>query len=200
MIQLRRKSAMKVKAGKVQRKNRAWRTPNYFFDEMPSIVIDRKNPGKGHKHLARKEDVRRFVRLLPNWDELQVGLNAIVLDSGFEDCMGWHKPGVVAICAWPKEIEWEYCFESFYQEHREIFAKLNIPVNFEGAQISVHFTETTARAFQLIHVLTHEFGHHHDRMTTKSQKSTSRGESYAENYARRFEDIIIERYLQEFDI
>ena len=62
------------------------------------------------------------------------------------------------------------------------------------------FTESQARAYQLLHILLHELGHHHDRITTKSQVRASRGEPYAEAYALQHEALIWERYLDTFGI
>jgi hypothetical protein len=56
------------------------------------------------------------------------------------------------------------------------------------------------RAFQLIHIFIHELGHHHDRMTTRSKRDACRGEGYAETYARRFEDLLLARYRNEFPL
>lgn len=61
-------------------------------------------------------------------------------------------------------------------------------------------TDSQARAYQLLHIFLHELGHHHDRMTTKRQLSTSRGEPYAEAYARRHEGLIWDRYLKVFGL
>jgi hypothetical protein len=197
MFRGNRRSAMKVRDGRVQWKNRRATTPHYLTHEMPSLVIDRKSPGRGYKHLVSKEDVRRFVELLPNWQELQQGLNAIVLDRGGDDCLGWHRPGVVAICAWDREIEFHRCYPDFIKNNRELCDKLSISYDCDEGS-SIFFTEPSARAFLLIHVLVHELGHHHDRMTTRSQRQTARGEQYAEAYARRFEDQIIARYRKAF--
>jgi hypothetical protein len=60
------------------------------------------------------------------------------------------------------------------------------------------FSEEAARAHQLLATLLHELGHHHDRMTTKSKSQASRGESYAEEYAKRYTDQIWTRYLETF--
>jgi hypothetical protein len=165
---------------------------------MSSLVIDRQRPGENFRHLVFQDDLRRFIALLPNWKELRQGLDAIVLDRG-GSCMGWHRPGVVAICAWERSIVWEDTALSFLEEHREVFDKLGVPYRVED-RVTVEFTETTARAFQLIHVLVHELGHHHDRMTTRSRKSPARGEPYAEAYARQWEDEILKRYCREFDL
>lgn len=66
--------------------------------------------------------------------------------------------------------------------------------------VRLRWTEAQARAYQLLHIFFHEFGHHHDRMTTKRQVRGSRGESYAEAYARQYEDLIWDRYLRVFDL
>ena len=49
-----------------------------------------------------------------------------------------------------------------------------------------------------VSILVHELGHHHDRMTTRSQRESCRGEAYAENYACQFQSAIVERYRREF--
>ena len=60
------------------------------------------------------------------------------------------------------------------------------------------FTEAQARAYQLLHILLHELGHHHDRMTTKPKVRASRGEPYAEAYALQYEARIWDRYQEAF--
>lgn len=198
MFRGNRRSTMKVRDGIVQRKNRSSRTPHYLRDEMPTLVIDRRRPGRGYHHVASQCDVRRFVEILPEWQILRNGLNAIVLDSGYRECMGWHRPGVVAICAWDADFVWSDCIPAFHAEHAEIFETLGVPVFRDDERIEVHFSEDTARAFLLVHVLVHELGHHHDRITTRAKRDTARGEGYAERYARRHEDEFIERYRRLF--
>src|SRR5262249_14630411 len=60
------------------------------------------------------------------------------------------------------------------------------------------FNPATVQAFLLIHVLVHELGHHDDCMTSPQQRSTTRGESYAEEYALRHESAIWSRYCRVF--
>jgi hypothetical protein len=55
------------------------------------------------------------------------------------------------------------------------------------------------RAYQLLDVLVHELGHHHDRMTTHSQCHPARGERYADAYATRYAERIWHAYCTEFD-
>ena len=195
-----RKTSPKVRDGKVQRKSR-WEMPaNYYNTPQNELVFDRERPGHGFKHLMRLDDVRRFIGLLPMWGELSEGLNAVVLARGEEDVHGWCYPGVVALCAWDREIALKSTNDAFYQEHKSLFEKLGIPCVQAGKRWHIEFDALTAKAFLLVHVLVHELGHHHDRITTRSQWESSRGEGYAEDYAVRYEDAVLEAYVREFDL
>jgi hypothetical protein len=194
-----RRTAPGVRNGRVQKKNRWEKTPNYMTSAMPSLVVDRRRPGIGYRHVVRIPDVWRFVELIPDWDKLRIGLDAIVLDSGGDGRMGWCGQGVVAVCAWEEDLEWTECRDEFFEAHAAIFEKLAIPVEVtESGGRVLRFTEESARAFLLIHVLVHELGHHHDRMTTKTKRWCGRGESFAESFAREHEDEIIARYQKAF--
>ena len=50
-----------------------------------------------------------------------------------------------------------------------------------------------------MHILLHELGHHHDRMTTTSQIRSARGERFAETYALRYADSLWDAYFREFN-
>jgi hypothetical protein len=114
--------------------------------------------------------------------------------------MGWHRPGLVAICAWERSIFLGETDHEFYRAHQAILEKLGVPCVRQTDEWELQFTEETARAFQLIHILIHELGHHHDRMTTRSKHDACRGEGYAEAYARQFEDVLLARYRNEFPL
>ena len=200
MFSYPRKTAPGVRNGKVRRKNRWAPTPNCYNTVQPVPVIDRQRAGWGYRHLVRKDDMRRFVALIPNWHELAAGLNVLILSRGRYDLFGWHRPGRVAICAWEREIIWSGVGDWFYREHQRLLQNLDVPCIRHGEDWELRFTENTARAFQLVHVLIHELGHHHDRMTTRSKIAASRGEGYAEAYARRFEETILTRYRNEFPL
>ena len=65
---------------------------------------------------------------------------------------------------------------------------------------TLEFTEKTARAHLLLNTFLHELGHHHDALNTKTPRNANRGESYAEEYARNYADVIWNRYAQVFDL
>jgi hypothetical protein len=52
----------------------------------------------------------------------------------------------------------------------------------------------------VMHVLPHQLGHHHDRMTTPTQRYAARGEPYAEEYANRVLDDVWPAYISGFAI
>jgi hypothetical protein len=84
-----------------------------------------------------------------------------------------------------------------------LFERLGVetaPVRDGWDDEQLKWTESQARAYQLLHVLLHEFGHHHDRMTNRSKTRAARGEPYAERYALRYEAGIWDAYLQEFGL
>jgi hypothetical protein len=195
-----RRSTPKVRAGRVQRKNRSAETPSYYNTPQDLPVVDRRKPGIGYRHVLKKQDIITFISILPDWNELSKGLNAIVLAPGEFNCQGWCDRGVVAVCAWERDL-WGEVQSYWYQEHQDILERMEVPCQEtdEGYYL-LKWTEASVRAFQLLHVLLHELGHHHDRMTTRSRRAASRGERYAEQYARNYETLIWDRYVQVFSL
>ena len=193
-----RRSTPKVKDGKVQRKNRSQQT-------RTAPLIRREQPGAGYRHFVRKSDVAKFITLLPQWDDLSVGLTEIILARAEPDTAGWHRPGSVAVCAWERQMPRNLGRE-FVQEHSQLYDRLGISYVWvaddeydDAGYFTVEFTVATVRAYQLLHILLHELGHHHDRMTTKPQECASRGESFAEQYALKYEAVVFDRYCEVFD-
>jgi hypothetical protein len=199
MRHINRKSAPKVKAGRVQKKNNWAEAADYYNTDQSLPVVDRKRPGDGYRHILKQKDIHDFIAILPDWAELSTGLNGIVLAPGEDGTDGYHTPGVVHICAWEKDL-WLSHSRDYYEEHRAIFARLEVVCEPDDWGILCKWTEPQARAYQLLHIFLHELGHHHDRMTTKSKVRASRGEPYAEAYARNYEAQIWTRYLDEFDL
>jgi hypothetical protein len=140
-----------------------------------------------------------FIELMPNWNELAEGLDAIVLAQGESGLEGWYTEGVVGICAWERDL-WRRHPLHYFEENEGVFRRLGVDCERRGERVLCKFTENQARAFQLLNILMHELGHHHDRINTRSKFECSRGEPYAEEYALRYERIIWERYIQVFDM
>ena len=89
----------------------------------------------------------------------------------------------------------------YIDAHRRVFRQLGVPCEeTDDGYYICKFTDRTVRAFQLLHVLLHELGHHHDRMSTRSKRQASRGEGFAERYALAYGDRIWERYLEAFGV
>lgn len=194
-----RKSAPQVIKGRVQKKNNWELSTDYYDAPLPgTVVIDRRRPGEGYKHVLNKSDIYRFLDLLPDWKNLALGLNAIVLAPGEQYTDGYHFPGVVHVCAWEAGL-WRETTSGYYKEHRDIFERLGVvSEELENGDYLCRFDEAAVRGFQLLHILLHELGHHQDRMTTRRQKRSGRGEKYAEEYARLYEASIWQQYQKAF--
>ena len=194
-----RKSAPQVVKGRVQKKNNWKLGVDYYDAPLPgAVTIDRKRPGQGYKHVLNKSDIYQFLELLPDWKRLAIGLDAVVLAPGEYDTDGYHVPGVVHVCAWEAGM-WRETTQAHYESHRDILERLGVVCEetSEG-YVLCKFEEASVRGYQLLHILLHELGHHHDRMTTRTQRQSARGEKYAEEYAHLYEAVIWERYLKAF--
>ena len=197
MLRLNNKRSRKIIGGKAYSSDRIEPTATYWNTNQPYPVIDKERPGPGFRHLLRRQDILVFIDLIPNWDELSKDLNAIVLARGEGGLEGWYSEGVVSICAWERDL-WRRHPLHYYEENRGVFDRLGVDCERRGERVLCKFTESQARAFQLLNVLMHELGHHHDRITTRSKLECSRGEPYAEEYALRTEPLIWGRYLEVF--
>jgi hypothetical protein len=161
-------------------------------------MIERWRPGCGYRHLLRRGHIEQFIGSLPDWPALSRGLNSIVLSRGDPHCDGWHRSGVVALCAWDRELAREVD-RTWFDDHRVVFDMIGLAWQpTDDGDILCQWTESTIRAYQLTHVLLHELGHHHDRMTTRRQRNSCRSEAYAERYAIRYASLIWNRYLSAF--
>jgi hypothetical protein len=225
-MQLNRRTAMKVRNGRVLKKNN-WRLDpgDYRALRQDEIRLDRRKPPYGSRHLITIAQLRRFIALLPDWDEVALGLDAIVLDSA-TDCAGWCGPGVVAVCAWQHDL-WDWWSTKMFDEHRHILDLLEVervPIQRSVehreyiddlsdsltklgrraparlGDLELRWTEPQARAYQLLHILPHELGHHHDRITSRAGRNIGRGEPYAEAYANRVLDEIWPSYGRAFQL
>ncbi|HZS48014.1 MAG TPA: hypothetical protein VFC63_23295 [Blastocatellia bacterium] len=199
MKSLNRKTAPRSIYGRVQKKNNWILSPNYYRKPEPTLFIDRKRPGEGFRHVLKRSDIIDFIRILPNWPELSEGLDAIVLSPGNPLIFGYHRYGVVHVCAWERDL-WMKLSTYGYLAEKEYLDRLGVPCELRNGEYLCKFTENTVRAHQLLATLLHELGHHHDRITTKSKRCPGRGEKYAYDYAREYTEMIWERYLDTFEL
>lgn len=199
MKRFNQKTDPKVIGGLVQKKNNWAPTADYYNSEQPTPTIDRKRPGQGYRHLLKQNDIHAFIGILPDWKELSVGLNAIVLAPGRWDAYGYHRRGVVHVCAWDEDLWMRLTSEGFEAE-RQIIEKLGVPCEKRGDVMLCKFTEDTARGHQLLATLLHELGHHHDRITTKHKIGPTRGEPYAVEYAKKYAERIWVSYQEIFGV
>jgi hypothetical protein len=189
---MHRKTAMKVQGGRALKKNNWRRDRDDLWIPRPGEVrVVREAPAPGSRHLVTVPQLRAFLERLPMWDEVAVGLRAVVL-SGDDDAMGWHDTGVIGICGWERELWWEDTLSAFHDEHEWILDRLGVDRERapDGEHWIVRWTEEQARDFQLLHILPHELGHHRDRMTTRATARAARGEPYAERYAREVFELL----------
>jgi hypothetical protein len=191
MKRSQRKTAPKVRDGKVQKKNRHAPTPSYWNTRQRIPVIDKEKPGRGFKHYLRKDHLTRFIQMLPDWDELSKGLDAVILAQGGGP-EGWFDDGVIGVCAWQRDPR-NIVDIDYHRDHADIFNRLGVQSEKRGNHYICTFSEEQVRAYQLLHIFLHELGHHHDR-------NTDHGEWYAEKYARQYESGIWLQYLREFEL
>ena len=194
-----RRTTPKVKNGKVQRKNKCEQSPNYYLKRRDSLLIERRKPGKGFRHLLTRDDIEGFIELIPGWDELSLGLNAVVLNEGSYRWLGYHVHGVVHISAWEEGL-WQDFPRKFFEENFKLLERLKVPnQELPDKQVRCFFNEENAKAFQLLDVFLHELGHHHDCITNKSKICCPRGEPYAEQFALRYQPLVYAGYVKRFE-
>jgi hypothetical protein len=164
------------------------------------VGFERRRAGKGYRHVLRKSDIERFIGLLPDWDEVSAGLDAIVLLPGHPENEGWCSvDGWIGIHAWERAL-WHRYHASWTEHPRASMARIGVPFELHDGEMLAKWTEETVRAYQLLEVLLHELGHHRDRMTTRTRQQAARGEPFAEQYAERYGEEIWDAYAGEFGI
>ena len=194
MARFNRKTAPSVKHGRVQKKNRIGWLPNYRATSN-GPVIDCRRPAVGYRHVVLKQDVRRFISILSDWNELSEGLRAIVLSPGGGSYGGWYSPGIIAICAWEMPFT-EDIDREFFKAHRAVLDRVGACYGIDDDDdVRCVWTEAAVRAYMLTHVFLHELGHHRDHLSHRPRK---RVERFAERFALDYADRIWDRYVREF--
>jgi hypothetical protein len=192
-----RKSEPTVKRGRFRKTENRRYTPGAEVLAGTSVAFERHRPGKGYRHVLRKSDLERFISLLPDWEELAVGLETIVLLEGRHDLEGIYGPGWIGLCAWTRAL-WHQYDRTFSEAPRQSILRVGVAFEERGDGLIGKWTDEAIRAYQLLDVFLHELGHHHDRMTTNAQQHSARGEAWAEKFASQYADRIWEAYSAEF--
>ena len=193
----RRKVAPKVKDGVVQKKH------NHAPTSGLGYVLDRQLPARGYRHILTKQDIRDFTDIIPDWKSLAVGIEAIMLTARGYDYEGRYevfsreKTALLEIPAWEGAL-WTCFTDAYFNQHRTIFERIGLAFEKVEDGVECRFTRAQAKAFLLLHVFVHELGHHVDRMQTKRQDASIRGEEFAERYANKMLDRLWPAYLERF--
>lgn len=161
------------------------------------LIIRREPPGKGFRHFLTRKIVSSFIELLPQWNDITQGLDYILLARAEPGCDGWYDGKVVAISAWEQDC-WRSVPSDYYAEHKLVLKRLDVETVKIGQNYLCKFNPSSVKAFQLLHVLLHELGHHFDRISSSSKRDSSRGELYAEKYATSYEELIWKSYGDRF--
>lgn len=199
MSRFHRKTAPGVRDGRAQKKNNWKCSPSWYWGAHHRLVIDRRRPGEGCRHVLLKRDIERFVQLIPKWETLAYGLDVIVLASGSRNCDAWYNGRVIGICAWPTDMRYEVN-PDWFRDHRDFLDRIGARCEGDDPDHTIiHWTPATVRAYQLCHLFLHELGHHRDRMHTHTKQDNGpRGEEFAEEFAWELEREILDRYFDEF--
>ncbi len=146
-----RRTATKIRNGRVSNKNRNEKTPNYWNTRQSEIQIDIQKPGKGYKHFLKKRDLIQFWNILPDKEKIGIELDAIILAEGNNMCDGWYQNGVICICAWEKEMSREMNYK-YFEDHKDLFERLEVKYILKKDSVVCDFNENQIKAFQLLRV------------------------------------------------
>lgn len=189
-----RKTTPKVRGGDVQKKDRHAPTRLNSFE----IGIDRS----GGRQVLTKDDVWKFIRLIPDWKRVSADLDFVYLARETNEYAdGYYEypdRPMIVLNSWEENLTSEIFDADYINHHRSLFDRLGVEIGeAENRTPVLSFDEHSARAFQLLHIFLHELGHHHYRIT-KGRGRDAGSEKYAETYALRMERKIWKRYCEAF--
>ncbi|MFZ5891914.1 MAG: hypothetical protein ACOY0T_12740 [Myxococcota bacterium] len=193
----RRKVTPKVRNGIVLKKHRHQATAAMGF------VVDRMSPPRGCRHVVTKRDIHEFTAIIPDWSRLCEGLEGVLLTPRDARVDGWYRfyprerTGRIEIPAWEGDL-WVVFGPDYFDEHRTLFDRLAVATESKDDGVECRFTHAQAKAFLLLHVFLHELGHHVDRLESKQQNSSRRGEPFAEQYANELAAHLWDDYVRVF--
>lgn len=189
-----RKTTPKVRDGVVQKKNR--HAPTRL--NSLSVGIDKS----GGRHVVTKDDIWKFVRLIPDWKRISSDLDLIYLareineyDDGYYE---YPQRPTIVLNSWEEDLTTLIFNADYIEHHRALFDRLGVEITEdEIGSPMLRFDEDSARAFQLLHIFLHELGHHYYRIT-QGRGRYGGSEKYAETYALKMEKKIWKRYCEAF--
>ena len=150
----RRRVALKVRDGVVQRKN------NHTPTATLGYVLARESPAKGCRHVVTKQDIRLLTSIIPNWNDLAKGLESIILTSsgahhdGRYQIFHREKTGRIEIPAWDGEL-WQVFEPEYHREHAGVFELLGVATEPHPDGVQCRLTRPQAKALLLLHVFLH---------------------------------------------
>ena len=196
-----RKTTPKVIDGKVQKKNNDQPTHNYYDHKEPQLVVDRRRPGPGARHLLNVEDIRSFISIIPDWQEQSKGIDAIALLPFHEATYGsYNLSGIIKIRAWPAKL-WIEMREDSEDRKGWLLRQLEVEIEeLSYGEYLAKFTENQAKAFQLLGTFLHELGHHVDRMNCKRKHDCPGGEPFAIKFEKEMQEKIWPQYVKRFPL
>jgi hypothetical protein len=163
--------------------------------------------------------VFEFLQLIPGWEELSIGLNRIILDSGSVYRFGWYCRGEIGLNAMESNLDIGMGKEAFYRDV-DLFDRVGVVYRqrrtrepweeemepwvveeeenwAEDVHAMCQFTRKQAHCFHLVRTLLHELGHHLDRKSNP-KRWCSRGETFAEDAGRDLERALWKSYCRVF--
>jgi hypothetical protein len=172
-----------------------------WSSRLQRLVIDRARPGRGFVHLLQNAMILQFLDLLPNREEMTEGLQMVMLTENVPGVFGLSHPGVIEICAWPRELWRDFTAETFKRE-QWLLEKLEVPCRRDekSGLVTCEFTEETARAHQLLGTFLHELGHHRHLVRNRHAKPKKKPVEYTSPYAKHTAEVMFHAYADLFGI
>jgi hypothetical protein len=195
-----RKTNPGVRGGKVQKKNWDGTTHNYYDHDEPELVIQRRRPGAGARHILTNDDIRRFIAIIPEWAQLSQGLRAILLSPYHDYYLGvYNTVGIIKISAWPRSL-WVEISDGFYEIEAPLLNRLGVEMERLSWGYLVKYDQDQARAAQLLGTFLHELGHHVDRISGRNKEDSHQGEPYADRYMLEWAEKLWPAYQRAFKL
>ena len=177
----------------MQKKNRTALSPDIYEHDFDRIVFQRIRPAKGYYHPVSVTDLKRFIGIVPDWQEASAQVRAIVLTSGHTWRAGsYNEVGVIKLDAWPK-----LAGIVVGDTDRWLVERMGIAIPADQ-HAEVEFTQSQVRCYQLLGILLHELGHYADRMGSRKKKTCDNGEPFAIAYEHRRQRELWDAYVREF--